>query len=234
MEDVTRVVLAQGYCLLQNTLIERLDRVPWIEVCAVTPAVENMEGLIFQHRPHVIIASISPKCSAGMASLKRFKREFVGIGMLAFSCDLEFETLHAGMALRAGFDGYVSSADTPDDLIAAIRSVKEGKKYISPQAKLRRKKVGSHEAVLAALSNREAEVFCLTGCGHVPKGIAEMMNLSVKTVESYRERIRAKMNLSGGAELLYSSVSFMRSAARWGMDDSDNHQMIRKLLSTTA
>jgi len=233
MSEVTRVVLAQGYCLLRNTLAERLEREPWIEVCAVTPAVENVQELIFQHRPHVIVANVSPKCSTGMVSLKRLKRDFVWIGMLAFSCDLEFENLHAGMVLRAGFDGYVSSADTSDDLVEAIQAVKDGKKYISPQTELCRKSMGGHEAVLAALSRQEAEVFCLTGCGHVTKGIAEMMNLSVKTVESYRERIRSKMNLSGGAELLYSSVSFMRSAARRGRDESDDHQMIKELLLAT-
>ena len=234
MSEVTRVVLAQGYCLLRNALAERLEREPWIEVCAVTPTVENMQELVFQHRPDVIVANVSPKCSAGMASLKRLKREFVLIGMLAFSCDQEFENLHAEMVLRAGFDGYISSGDTLDDLVEAIQSVKEGRKYISPQVELHRKKLGEHEAVLTALSRQEAEVFCLTGCGHVTKGIAELMNLSVKTVESYRERIRAKMNLPSGAELLYSSVSFMRSAARRGMGEADDHQMIRALLSARA
>ncbi len=234
MRKVTRVVLAQGYCLLRNALVERLERERWIEVCAVVSVVEDMQELIFQHRPDVIVANVSPKCSAGMASLKRLKEEFVWIGMLAFSCDQEFENLHAGMALRAGFDGYISSSDTPDDLIKAIRSVKVGKKYISPQVKLRRKKKSEQEAVLAALSRQEAEVFCLTGCGHVTKGIAELMDLSVKTVESYRERIRAKMNLSGGADLLYFSVSFMRSAARLGANESDDHQLIKELLSATA
>lgn len=234
MDEAVRVVVAQGHCLLRSALIERIEREPWIEVCAVSSDVEEAQELILTHRPHVAVINISPKCSAGMTSLKKLKREFLGLAVLAFACDSEFEDLYAGLALRSKADGYVSSADTPDDLILAIRTVCDGGRYISPKIRSNRQRSVARDEVLAGLSLREAEVFCLTGCGHVPKSIAEMMNLSVKTVESYRERIRAKMDMSSGADLLYSSVSFMRSAARRGIDGSDDHKIIRELLSATA
>ena len=58
------------------------------------------------------------------------------------------------------------------------------------------------------------------------------MKLSVKTVESYRERIRMKMSLPTGADLLFYSTSFMRSAARRGIDGPDD-QVVKELLSAT-
>lgn len=228
MGKTVRIIVAQGPCLLRSALIERLEKEKWIEVCAVSSRVEETQDLICQHRPHVAVVNISSKCSAGMSALKKLKSEFCGLAVLAFACDTELENLYAGLALRFEADGYVSSADTPEDLVEAIRAVHSGERYVSPRIRSNRR----GREVLAGLSPREAEVFCLTGCGHVPKSIAEMMNLSVKTVESYRERIRAKMDLGNGAELLYFSVSFMRGASHDGV--RNDYQTVRRFLSTTA
>lgn len=233
MEKTIRIVVAQGHCLLRSALVERLEREEGIEVCAVSSDVREMQELIFTHRPHVLLINISLKCSSGMASLKKLKHDFFGLGILAFSCDSEFENLCADVALRSGADGYVSFVDTPENLVRAIQLVRCGEQYISPGIELTRKG-GLTKEVCARLSRREAEVFCLTGCGHVPKSIAKMMNVSVKTIDSYRERIRAKMNLSDGAALLYSSVRFMRLASGWSMDGTDEHLIIRALLSARA
>ncbi len=73
-------------------------------------------------------------------------------------------------------------------------------------------------------------MYCLSGRGYVPKRIAEKMAISVKTVESYLERIRSKMNLATRAELQYSATSFMLSAARRGMGEVDD-LVVRELLA---
>lgn len=234
MMENTRVVIVHGYCLLRDGLKEQLQREPGVEVCAVTSRLDEVPELIFQHRPNLVLMNVSPKCSNGMASLKKLKREFGWINILAFSCSSEFEDVHAGMALYSGADGYVSFADTPRSLITAIRTIRRGKQYISPQAKQHRARVKASIPGFTALSRREAEVFCLTGCGYVAKRIAEVLKLEVKTVDSYRERIRKKLHLEKGADLLYTSVSFMRSAARRGMDGPNDLQMVRELLSATA
>lgn len=232
MKNVIRVVVAQGYCLLRSALVERLEREPGIEVCGVIPSVDEVLKLVPQYHPHVILANVSPKCSAGMVSLKKIKRSYKRIGILAFSCDSEFEDFYAGLSLRAGADGYVSSADSLEDLIEAIRVVSVGRQYVSPQARACTERIAPQKKVLDGLSRREAEVFCLTGCGHVPQRIAAGMNLSVRTVESYLERIRKKMNVSSGADLLYSSTSFMRSMARGGTRGPKDKR-VRALLSAT-
>ena len=231
-EKTVRVVVTQEYCLLRNALVERLEKEPWIEVCATATDVKETQTLILQHRPDVLVMNVSPKCSVGASLLKKLKREFFGLAILVFSCDSDLEDLCAWQALRAGVNGYVSSADTADDFIMAIRAVRAGEQYLSPQTKLRLKDAPGQQIQLAGLSQREAEVFFLTGCGHVTKRIAEKMGLSVKTVESYRERIRKKMNLLSGADLLHASVSFMRGIARRGVVGSDQ-VVIRELLLAT-
>jgi len=216
---MVRVVVTQGYCLLRKALVERLEKEPWIEVCAVASGLEEALLLIDQHRPHVLLINISLKCRVGVSSVNKLKRDFSGLSVLAFSCDPELE--------NAGADEYEASDDSLDNLVGAVRMVRDG--FQAPaQPHIR----FAQERILSRLSRREAEVFCFTGCGYVPQRVADKMGLSVKTVESYRERIRGKMNLLTGADLLYTSTSFMRSAARRGVDGSDE-QVVKELLSAT-
>ncbi|MEN7972675.1 MAG: response regulator transcription factor [Verrucomicrobiota bacterium] len=223
--EMVRVVVTQRPCLLRGALIERLEKEEWIEVCATASGVDETRLMVDRHRPHVLVVNVSLHCSIGVYSLRKLKREFSGLAVLAFSCDSEFENGYTGRLLRAGANRYVSSEESLDDLIRGIRLVREESPATSwYQGTLKRCET------LPELSRQEAEVFCLTGCGYVPKRIAEKMGLSVKTIESYRERIRKKMSLSTGADLLHVSTSFMRSAARAGESDS---QTVKELLLAT-
>ncbi|MBL7016979.1 MAG: response regulator transcription factor [Kiritimatiellales bacterium] len=234
MKEKIRVIIVHGHCLFGNGLVEQLGLQSDVEVCAVASMFESVPELIFEHRPNLILVKVAPKCGNGMTDLRNLKNDFLQINILAFSCSPEFEDVYAAMALSSGADGYVSSADTPTGLITAIRTISRGNQYISPQVKPQRKILETELPGFAVLSRREAEVFCLTGCGYVTRKIAEMMNLKVKTIESYRERIRQKMRLTQGSDLLYTSVSFMRGAARRGIVGADDLQVVKELLSATA
>jgi two-component system, NarL family, invasion response regulator UvrY len=234
MEQVVRIVMAQGNCLLRNELIDRLEQESWLKVCATATSGEGLRDLVAEHRADVVLMNISPKCNGGMLSLKALKKAFPKVHALTFACDVDLEDIHANFALRSGADGFVSAADTPAELVKAIRGVVDGLGYVSPHVAPVKKKKGGEGAVLPMLSVQEAEVFCLTGCGLVTKRIAEVMDLKVKTIESYRARILAKMDLDGGADLLYSAVSFMRSSARKGAGRKNDYQMVRELLSAKA
>lgn len=144
------------------------------------------------------------------------------MAILAFSCNSEFEDAYIGHVLRSGADGYVSSQKSLDDLIMGIRALKDGREF-SKYPSFR------FEKHLKKLSSREAEAFCLTGCGHAPKLVAEKMNVGVKTVESFLERVRKKTNLTG-PELSYVSSSFMRSAARRGEECAGEDKVVKELL----
>ena len=233
MQEKIRVLIVHGHCLLRGGLEEQLQKQPDVEVCAVTSMLEEAPDLISQHRPDILLVNVSPKCSSGMIPLKKLKKEFPEVRILAFSCSSEFEDVYAGLVLESRADGYVSSIDTPKELISAIRTLHRGRQYMSPKAKQHRERVREFVPEFKALSLGEAEVFCLTDCGYITHRIAEMMSLKVKTVETYRERIRKKLYLAKGSDLLYASVSFMRSAARRGVDGPDDLRAIRELLSTT-
>lgn len=224
-EKAIRLVLVQDYCLLRGALAERLGREPLIEVCGHTGYGDGVEKLVAENKPDIVLMSISLKTPAGFTLLKHLKQKIGGVPVLTFSCDLEFEHLHAEMALYAGADGFVSAADDENALIQAIHTVKAGSAYISRQLNRLRDEKEDDKFLYADLSRREIEVFCLTGCGYVPKAIAEKLNLSVKTVESYRERIRGKLGYGSGAELLYASTSYMRHSADRRSERIKDHRL---------
>lgn len=233
MKERRRIIIVHGYCLLREGFIERLKQESWIDVCAVVSSIKDVPDMIATHRPHLIIANVAPKCSHGMAALKALRREFEWVKILAFSCSSEFEDVHAGFALNSGADGYISSADSSKELILAVRTICKGKRYVSSHAKLHQNEDEDVVLGLKELSRREAEVFCLIGCGYATKRIAALMNVTANTIETYRERIRQKLRLKDKDDLMYNSVSFMRSAARRGIDGPDDFELIKSMLSAT-
>ena len=129
------------------------------------------------------------------------------------------ESLCAERALRAGALGYINKEEATDQIIVAIRRVFDGKVYLSESASenLLHRAVGeggqpTDRSPLDTLSDRELEVLRLTGRGLKTQEIATQLHLSIKTVETYRDRIRAKLDLSDGAKLA-------RFALQWVLEN---------------
>jgi DNA-binding NarL/FixJ family response regulator len=126
------------------------------------------------------------------------------------------ESLYAERALSAGAMGYINKDQATDKIIVAIRRVLEGKVYLSDalaEKMLRRTVGGSRDQVARSpidrLADRELEVFRLIGQGVKTVKIAEGLHLSVKTVETYRDRIRHKLELSDGTELAHYATQWV-------------------------
>ena len=129
------------------------------------------------------------------------------------------EFTYAERALRAGAQAYLMKEVASGYIVTAIRTVLAGEIYVSKTVgnrMLRRFATGKAHTIsgpMDCLSDRELEIFRLIGQGYKPSKIAQLMHLSVKTVETYRARIREKLNLADADELL-------RYAIRWaGSED---------------
>ncbi len=124
------------------------------------------------------------------------------------------EALYFERALRAGARGYIMKRETAKKIVAAVRQVLAGNLYLSERAstiitnKFAGSRAASSTSPVAALSDRELEVFQLLGQGRETKQIAEELHLSVKTVQAYCARIKDKLHLANATELL-------REAIRW-------------------
>jgi DNA-binding NarL/FixJ family response regulator len=133
--------------------------------------------------------------------------------MLVWS--MHSESLYAQRALRAGAMGYINKDQATDKIVEAIQQVLDGKIYLSEalaQTMLRRAVGGGREVTrspLDTLADRELEVFRLIGQGVKTTEIAERLHLSVKTVETYRDRIRQKLDLRDGTELAHYATQWV-------------------------
>jgi DNA-binding NarL/FixJ family response regulator len=129
------------------------------------------------------------------------------------------EKLFAQRALKAGASGYVSKEEDTDELLAAIRKILDGGIYLSERMTQHLLQVtagsdpGDQGAGIDALSDRELEVFGLLGKALTTREIAKRLNLSVKTIETHRENIKAKLGLKNQNELI-------RRAVEWWLDET--------------
>lgn len=120
------------------------------------------------------------------------------------------EEQYAVRAFRSGAAGYLSKSHSPEQLVKAILHVHGGGRYVSAAlAEWMAARLGEPQAAPAheALSDRELEVLTLLGAGRTVSEVAERLSLSVKTVSTYRSRIREKLNLHSTAELIHYAIS---------------------------
>ncbi len=153
----------------------------------------------------MVIADLSLKDGDGLQLIKDIKRDYPMLPVLVLS--MHEETVYAERALRAGAGGHVNKQEMDDTVLVAIRRVLAGGVHISEAMgrEFTRKFMagGTLEktAGLERLSDREFEVFQLIGCGKSTREIAKLLSLSVKTIESHREHIKQKLELSSGTDL---------------------------------
>lgn len=163
-------------------------------------------------RPDLAIIDISLKTVNGPDVIKA---QHPDLPVLALS--MHDETLYAERALRAGANGYVMKQEATKNLLTAVRQLLGGGLYLSDHvtakllSRVANTKAGAKRSELEELSDRELEVFQLIGQGAGTRRIAEMLRLSIKTIESYRENIKRKLKLQDAAELAQYAVSWHQS-----------------------
>lgn len=185
------------------------------EVCGQSETAEQALSEIPKLKPDVAVVDISLPGMNGIELIKHLLAQLENLKVLVVS--RHDEELYAERAIRAGAKGYLMKLEAGEVIVSAVRQILNGGIYLSD-------KIGSQlimklasgqstgDNPLELLSDRELEVFELTGKGESTKEIAERLHVSVKTVDTYRARIKEKMDLKSANELL-------RRAVQW-VDDS--------------
>lgn len=151
----------------------------------------------------VLLMDVSMPGPGFVPLLKQVRTEHPSVAVLVLSVHPEDQ--YASRALRGGARGYLTKDHSPDELVAAVRKVHRGGRYVSASFAERLAAELSPDAVNAAheqLSDREFEVLCLLGSGRTVTEVARDMNLSVKTVSTYRKRVLEKMAMSTNADFV--------------------------------
>src|SRR5260370_32806144 len=162
-------------------------------------------------KPDVAIVDLSLKTGHGLELIKRLKAHNPDLKILVWS--MHPESLYAERVLHAGALGYINKENATDQIIEAIRRVRDNKVYLSAvmSERLLSPAAGapSERFSLSRLSDRELETFELLGQGLNSVQVAAKMRLSPKPVETYRSRIKEKLDLHKGTELVQRTVQWV-------------------------
>lgn len=211
-----KVLIVDDHPAVREALALRISKTRDIEVCGEAADMCQAIKLVDELKPDIAIIDISLKTSDGIELIKRLKGRHPTLRMLVWS--MHSETLYAERALRAGAMGYITKEQATGQIVEAIQQVREGKLYLSPAMteRLLHRAVGEgvekvYHATVNSLSDRELEVFRHIGNGQKTAEIAQLLHLSIKTVETYRDRIRQKLNLNDGLELTRYATQWIMS-----------------------
>ena len=180
-------------------------------VCGEADGAPAALQKILALKPDVVIVDLALKAGTGLELVKQLRAQALKVKLLVFT--MRDEGIYAERALRAGADGYITKEEGAEKAIQAIRLLMQGKRYVSETvaAKMMDTLVGNTggaEGAFESLSDRELEVLELIGNGVGSRQIADKLHVSIKTVESHREHIKAKLGLARAAELV--SYAFNR------------------------
>lgn len=213
-----KILIVDDHPLVREGLADLVNKEKDLVVCGqAEDAYQAMEA-IRELMPDMAIVDISLKETSGLELIKDIKVRHPSLPVLTLS--MHEESVYAERALRAGAKGYIMKREATKKVVTAIRKVLRGQLYLSEKmmTRLVRKFVdGKPEAgtsPIDCLTDRELEVFSLLGRGNGTRQISEQLHLSVKTIETYRSRIKEKLNLTSASELLQHAFQWVNSEGK--------------------
>ena len=212
-EKKERVVIVDDHPLFRERLSELINHELDMEVCGEAEDAQQAIDLIRNTSPDLAIIDITLKGSSGLELIKSIKALSIGVPVLVLS--MHEESLYAERALRAGASGYITKHEAADNVLLAIRRVLAGEVYLSgtmTSVFLRSLTTGvkSMPRPLDRLTDRELEGLEVIGRGHTTRQIADTLQLGAATVDTYRARIKEKMNFRNATELQHFAIRWMR------------------------
>jgi DNA-binding NarL/FixJ family response regulator len=206
------VLIVDDHPIVRRGVTEVINAEPDLEVCGTADDVATALVEIEAVRPDVAIIDIGLKGGNGLQLIEQVKGRFAEVKMLVSS--MYDESMFAERVLRAGAMGFINKQEDAQRLVHALRQVLCGEVYVSEKVanRLLNCVVGGQAPdynPIRGLSTRELEVFEFIGQGLTTKQIARKLNLSPKTIETHREKIKSKLNLKNGAELNCRAVQWV-------------------------
>jgi two-component system, NarL family, invasion response regulator UvrY len=199
-----KILIADDHPIVRAGVKQILAETGDMEVIAEASSGQEVINKISSSNCDLILLDISMPGIGGLEALKQLRTIEPKLPILILSQHKEEE--YAIRAIKAGASGYVRKINSPDELIAAIRKVTQGRKYITPALAEELATVMLYESEKPPhqlLSDREFQVMCLIARGSRTKEIADELSLSPSTIATYRTRILDKMNLKTDIELTH-------------------------------
>lgn len=208
----TRILLVDDHPMVRERLGEIISREPDLSVCGEAEDRHEALEIIAAAQPDLVIVDLTLKSSDGLELIKDIHARWPRQLMLVVS--MHDESLYAERVVRAGALGYITKQEATRNILQAIRRVLAGTVYLNEKIASRiLSRLGAQAAVAAnspadLLTDRELQVFELTGRGRSIRQIATQLHIGVKTVETYRARIRDKLKLESSSEMLQLAIKW--------------------------
>ena len=210
-----RVLIVDDHAIVRQGLRRLIEEERDLVVSGEAEDGPGALELLSAAKPDVALVDIGLQGMSGIDLIKNLKARLPKLPILAIS--MYDESVYAERVLRAGAKGYIMKKESAEKVVAGIRRVLSGKLFLSDAIaekilnKIAESPSEGGGSPVDALSDRELEVFQLIGKGYKTSRIAEELNLSVKTVESYREQIKNKLDLEHASDLAQYAVEWSRT-----------------------
>lgn len=207
-----RVLIVDDHPLVCKAVSLLLNRQPDLSCCGTVQSAPATIPAAIEHRPDLVLLDLKLKDGDGINLIGLLLLQVPGLRVLVFS---QFnEVTFVDGSLKAGACGYVTKQETARELLTAIRTVLAGKIHLNLKIStslLKNSEVSKPPVVngYTQLTTRETEVLQLVGVGLKTRDVAAKLNLSVKTIETYREHLKRKLGLKNSAELTHFAICWM-------------------------
>jgi DNA-binding NarL/FixJ family response regulator len=209
-----RILLVDDHPLVRERLAEIINREADLIVSGEAEDRQEAIDAILAKPPDLVIVDLTLKNSDGLELIKDIRVRWPRMRMLVVS--MHDASLYAERVIRAGAMGYITKQEATRKILVAIRRVLSGSIYLSEKISNRiLTRLTDHADPITAtpaelLADREFQVFELTGRGLNTHDIASRLNVAVKTVETYRARIKEKLKIKDASELLQFAITWSR------------------------
>lgn len=208
-----RVLIIDNQPIVREGLRRIIELEDDLLVCAEADTLKGARAAIREANPDVIIADISLNQGDGLGLLREVRAHYPLLPILVLS--IHDETIYAERILSFGANGYVTKLATREQILCSLRRVIDG--GISVSEAVGRNMIRSAFATgkcrlpnpIERLSNRELQVLHLVGKGMSTRETAHSLSVSIKTIESHRQRIKAKLNLRTSTQLMQFAINWL-------------------------
>jgi DNA-binding NarL/FixJ family response regulator len=221
--SVRRVLIVDDHPVVRQGLRQLLQGAGDLAVCGEAETAADARSAIDRLHPDVLICDISLRQVDGIELVRNLRAHYPQLPILVLSA-LD-ETIYSARMLALGVSGYIMKQASTEQVLASLRRVLDGNIYVS-EAVSNSMLSGfaggaAHLDPLERLTNRELQILHLIGKGVSTRETAQLLHLSIKTVESHRQRIKRKLHLTSGVQLLrYAVLSHAQAHANSPADNN--------------
>ena len=210
------ILIVDDHPLVRAGFAQLIGDTPDLKVCCEAGDMASALQLLNSLTPDLAIIDLSLAGGSGLDLIEHINARNSKILMLVAS--MHDESLYAERVLAAGARGYINKQEAQEKIIQAIRQVLKGKVYLS---ELMTEKIlnnmvsrSDEKQGIGSLSNRELQVFEMIGQGLAPGKMAQQLNLSVKTIETYQAHIKKKLGVSSAHKLTHHAIRWLLEQGR--------------------